>query len=293
MSENAIISNPSEIQQQDTQNTPGPNGRIQDDMSIREFMDLLRKNGLDTDAQLLNEMFDNMNEMDSQFHDMRQRLHDLQSEVERLRGDTPLTDQFKTEFCTRCTQMRMHLDDLAGRFLAAKDSFIESAKDGIHKFAIVGKSALHKACASMCDAGIKYFRDVIDKSQRSVEHNNNIIKRLDELKASDAQRRQNRGNLMRTLLRLPANAKQRRTESPLMQTIRAVAQTHRNKHERNLRISTKIVDRLETYRGNHLEAFKQNPSFDALVQNAKTRAEQLQNSMKDKFHDRGPTGPVR
>lgn len=292
MNEYPNIQSPQTTQNQDDLTKRDSAARIQDDMSIRDFMALLRKNGLDEDAQLLNEMFNNMNEMDSQFRDMREKIQMLQSEVDRLRGDTPLTDQFKTEFCARCTRMRMHLDDLAERFMATKDSIINSAREGLQKFAIVGKSALHRACASMCDAGIKYFKDVIDTSQKGIAHDQNILDRIQSLKEASAQKRQIRGNLARTLLGLPTNAKATVKEAPILTTIRFYTEADRNKHEKNINISQKVISKLEGYRSKHLEAIEKNPSFDALLQNAKNRAEQLQNNVKEKFKDRGPSGPT-
>lgn len=271
-----------------------PSGtRILDDMSIRDFIDLLREQGMDSDAQFLSDMFEEMGGMDEQFSDMREKIQELQSEVEQLRGGTPLTDLFKTEFISRATQMRLQLEDLANRFLDAKNSLVATAKEGIRKFGEIGKSALHKACASMCNVGIKYFEGVMAGAHKGIEDNENILTRLDELKDSAKDTRQKRGNLVRAIFRLPDAKPSGARENALLHSIRGFAAHGVRFHGENLKISAEIIARIESVRDKQLAAVEKNPSFDNLLQNAKSRAEQLQNSMKDKFKSHDNSGPSR
>ena len=278
MSEYPTIENPKEEQI--------PNENLLDNMSIRQFIELLRKSGLSEEAETLTDMCDSMSTMANEYNDMRKKVQELEEEVEQLRGDTPLTQQFKTEFRTRVTRLHLQLDDLSRRFLEAKDSLVASAKEGISNFVEVGKSALHQACAAMSQAGIHYFKNVIGNAEKGIEANENIISSLNEYAQANAQARQKRGNLVRSLFNIPQKAEVSVSENMFLHTLRNFTQMNIKQHNNNINASMTIISKLEAFRDKQKQALEKNPSFDNLLKNAQTRAEQMKDNIKDAVKDK-------
>ncbi len=279
------IENPMKIH-----SSPGPDVQstknyIPDDISIREFIELLKEQGLETDAQLLSDIFEEMNGMDEQLSDFCEKIKKLQSEVEQQHGEMHLPDYLKNEFLSHTTQMYLQLDELSRHFLDTKDRLFTMAREGVHQFTEVGKSSLHMACASMCDAGIRYFEGVMMGSHKSMENNENILKHLDELKNSAKDTRLKRGNLVRAIFRRPDIAQTGERESVLLHSIRSFAENGVRFHDTKLKFSAELINKLESVREKQLAASKNKPSFEDLLSNAKSRAEQFRDNMKDKLKE--------
>ena len=253
-------------------------------------MELMRKHNLEGNVKELEDLLKSLDGIEAQFTTMRDKIISLQEEVDKLSGDTPLTDQFKKEMNTRSINMWKRMDDLSQRLLDTKDAIIQSAKEGIQNFVAKGKSALHRACAAIYGAGIKLFENHLDMDLRTKESSLDVIGRIDELSDASKAVRHQRNNLARVLFGREPKAGLNSKDSMLLNTVRKMAEYDLNQANKRIEQTTELLSRLESQQEHHLTAASQKTSINDLINSAKNRTDQQQKT--NNFKDRGHTSPT-
>ena len=263
---------------------------LRNEPTVEEFMELMRRHGLEDDVRHLDDLLSSLDGVEKEFSDMRDKIISLQSEVDQLNGNTPLTEQFKKEMNARSVNMWLRMEDLSQRFLDTKDAIISACKEGLANFIEKGHSALHKACAAIYTAGISFYEQKLETDKNFKSYSAEVIDRVDQLNDTFQAARHQRKNLFRVMANREPQAGLDSRDDPALMVIRKLSEIDLNMAQKRIDKTELMLADMKEDLAYHKEMASRKPSIVDKLKGAKDRSsQQKQASQTQQRSQRSPT----